>query len=299
LHSESEMVVMQSSGLSPFRLLRPYLYFGLLVSFLAAALSHYLVPISTVLLERRQQELAQDMASRMIVGGRFVHPADDVTFFVGRVDPNGGLEDIFLHDQRAASRDVTYTAHKAVLLTVENDVRLVMFDGLIQTLDRRTQRMAKIQFDEFVFDAGTLTGQSKTYKARLQDYSTRQLLFPTEKMLQNSNITAAAFVMEAHKRLEQPLQSLVYPLIGMAVLMLGGFSRFGVLRQILGAVGIVIAINAFAIVFRDAVRLNIDLWPLLYLPDICGFALVLYLLRPKIYKIRRRKPAFAGSGGAA
>ena len=54
LHSESEMVVLQSSGLSPVRLMRPFLIFSLLVAVFAGVLSHYLVPVSLIQLGQRQ-----------------------------------------------------------------------------------------------------------------------------------------------------------------------------------------------------------------------------------------------------
>ncbi|MBZ0129903.1 MAG: LPS export ABC transporter permease LptF [Rhodobacteraceae bacterium] len=279
LHSESEIVVMQSAGISPAGLLKPFLMFGLLVALLAGALSHYLVPVSLIRLEERQAELSQDMAARLIVGGRFIHPSDNVTFFVREIDADGSLVDIFLHDQRPAGRDVTYTAHKAVLFRLEDDARLVMFDGLIQTFDKNNLLLTKIQFDEFVFDIGTLTGTREARPRRIGEYSTLAALFPTPAMLAATGSSVDEFRLEAHKRLEQPLQSLVYPLIGFSVLLLGSFSRFGVFRQVLGAVAMVVLISTISVPLRDLMRRDMDLWPLIYLPDILGLMAVYLMLR--------------------
>lgn len=279
LHSESEMVVLQSSGMSPARLIRPYVLFSLAVALFAGALSHYLVPVSLLQLYQRQGELAEDVTTRMIVGGRFLHPTDDITFFVSNVQDDGSLVDIFLHDQRSGTRDMTYTAHKAVLLRRDDDARLVMFDGLIQTFDSEQQLLSKIQFDEFVFDIGTLTGTKQSGPVYVENFSTLDLLFPTDTMLRDSGFSADQLKIEAHLRIEQPLQSLVYPLIGMAVLMLGSFSRFGVLRQVLGAVLVVVLVSTLGVPIRDMVRRDADLWPLIYLPDLIGLILVGLMLR--------------------
>lgn len=279
LHSESEMVVLQSSGMSPVRLIRPYVLFSLSVALFAGALSHYLVPVSLLQLYQRQGELAEDVTTRMIVGGRFLHPTDDITFFVSDVQDDGSLVDIFLHDQRSDTRDLTYTAHKAVLLRRDDDARLVMFDGLIQTFDSAQQLLSKIQFDEFVFDIGTLTGTKQSGPVYVENFSTLDLLFPTDTMLRESGHSADELKIEAHLRIEQPLQSLVYPLIGMAVLMLGSFSRFGVLRQVLGAVLVVVLVSTLGVPIRDMVRRDADLWPLIYLPDLIGLMLVGLMLR--------------------
>jgi len=294
LHSESEMVVMQAAGFTPARMIRPFVIFGLLVAVFASTLSHYLVPVSQVRLDVRQREMAQDMASRLIVGGRFLHPSDNVTFFVREIDPEGGLLDIFLHDQRPQEQDVTYTAHKAILFRNEDDARLVMFDGLIQTFDKKAQLLSKIQFDEFVFDIGTLTGTKDTLLRKLSEYSTFAALFPTEEMLVDSGLTVTEFRIAAHKRIEQPLQSLVYPMIGMAVLMLGSFSRFGVFRQVLAAIGVVVALSILSVPMRDMMRQNLSFWWMIYVPDLLGLIIVYLMLRKPTGRTRARARAMQG-----
>ena len=295
LHSESEMVVFQAAGLTAFRLMRPFLFFGLIVFLLASALSHYLVPTSLLMLGKRQHELADDMATRLIVGGKFLHPAEDITFFVGDVKDDGSLVDIFLFDRRDETRDLTYTAHKAVLLRADTKARLVMFDGLIQTLDTENQLLTKIQFDEFVFDIGSLMAAAGDQPRRLQELSTLALLNPSPAMLANPKLKAKDYWLEAQRRLEQPLQSLVYPLVGMAVLMLGSFSRFGVMRQVLGAVATVVVLGTVAVPLRDLINEDISRWPLIYAPDLLGLGLVYLMLR----SVSRRGAGKERSSGVA
>ncbi len=280
LHSDSEMVVLQSAGISPFRLLRPYVIFGLLVAILASALSHYLVPASFVKLREHRQAMAQDIATRLIVGGKFLHPSENTTFFVREIRPDGSLIDIFLHDQRDDDRDVTYTASRALLVKNGQQARLIMFDGLIQTFDRKLQLLSKIQFDEFVIDPGALTTAQEQNKPIISQYSTWQTLFPTPEMIAESGISRDEFLFEANKRIEQPLQSLIYPLIGMAAFMLGGFSRFGQLKQGFAAVALVLVIAASAITLRGDVQRDPSLWALLYLPDLAGILMVFLMLGP-------------------
>lgn len=297
LHSESEMVVLQSSGLSPVRLMRPFLIFSLLVAVFAGVLSHYLVPVSLIQLGQRQSELAEDLASRMIVGGRFLHPNDGVTFYASEIGQDGSLIDIFLHDQRGNTRDLTYTAHKAVLVRTDTEARLVMYEGLIQTLNRTTQHLSKIQFDEFLLDVSTLTGRNDSHRINPHGFSTFSLLFPTPQMITQTGVELSELKMLAHQRLEQPLQSLIYPLIGMAMLMVGSFSRFGVFRQIAAAIAVVITLSTLSVLFRDQVWSDISLWPLMYLADLMGAIIIAFLLYQLSRPSRRgRAVKFAASG---
>jgi len=300
LHSESEMVVMQAAGLTPYRIFRPFLIFAFLVSLLASILSNYLVPVSLLRLSEKQHELSQDMASRMIGSGKFIHPIANVTFFVREVTNNGSLLNIFLFDQRSSERDVTYTANKAVLFNVGGAPRLVMYDGLIQTLEKKHQLLSKVQFKEFVFDVGALVGKKANGKRSQEEFSTLSLLFPTKADLAATGRSAADLGLVAHRRIEQPIQSLIYPLIGMTVLLLGGFSRFGMMRQILMAVAIVIFLSALSVPFRGMMQRDPVLWWLIYVPDLLGaFAIFLMLFKGTRNTSSRYRRRMAARGGAA
>ena len=98
---------------------------------------------------------------------------------------------------------------------------------------------------------------------------------------------------EAHERIAQPLLSPIAAMIGFATLMIGGYSRFGVWRQvlwaILGLIGVQMLTNAAA---NQAGR-DPALWPVLYLPAVLGAGLCCGLLwwagRPR--RLRRRRAA--------
>jgi len=278
LHSDSEMVIFQFGGLSPFRLMRPFAIYGMMVFALSSALWHYLVPASILQLQDLSTKMASDLAARLIVEGRFIHPSDEVTFFVRKIEADGSLSDIFLHDQRSETQDITYTAHKAAIFTVEGETRLVMFDGLIQTFDRDRELLAKIQFDDFVFDVATLASDTREAGKSTNDYSTLTLLFPTPEMERLTGASATDLKMQAHVRIELPLQSLFFPMLAMAVMMVGAFSRFGVMKQILAAVGIALALTVMSAPLRDIARGDISLWPLIYLHHVLAVILTLTLL---------------------
>ena len=60
LASESELTAMQAAGLSPWRLARPVLVFGLLVGLMVAVLAHALVPLARARLAERQAEVGAE-----------------------------------------------------------------------------------------------------------------------------------------------------------------------------------------------------------------------------------------------
>ena len=113
LSNESELVVMQSSGYSSFRLARPVVAFGLIVSILLMILTNILVPASNSALADRQEEIARNISARFLKDGQFLHPANGVTFYIRDITPAGELKDIFLSDQRGGNQESIYTARNA------------------------------------------------------------------------------------------------------------------------------------------------------------------------------------------
>ena len=108
LASESELTAMQAAGLSPWRLARPVLVFGLLVGLMVAVLAHALVPLARARLAERQAEVAENVSARFLKPGAFQYPADGVTLFIGDI-----AEDF--HGERQAGIDTPAQGFAAFL----------------------------------------------------------------------------------------------------------------------------------------------------------------------------------------
>ena len=91
-------------------------------------------------------------------------------------------------------------------------------------------------------------------------------------------------------------------LLGFAILLLGGYSRFGVWKQVAGAVVALILVQMLATAAASVTAASPDRWPLLYLPPIAGGAVVVAVLA---WVARPRRVGRAGgvvpgaTGGAA
>ncbi|MEL6645038.1 MAG: LPS export ABC transporter permease LptF [Pseudomonadota bacterium] len=299
LASESEMVVVQATGYSPFRLARPVAVFGLFVALFVALLVHFAVPLSSARLVDRQAEVRQNVTARLLVEGQFMHPAPGATLYIREITPAGELRDIFLRDARDTDRHVTYTATRALLLRTDNGPRLAMFDGIAQSYSPETRRLSLTRFDTVNLGVGRLigeadadTGSGRTYR----ELSTPELLSGDPDIAREVGQSPIKLVVEGHGRITQSLMALAGPLVGFAALMLGGFSRFGVWKQIFGAVFAIIVLQTFANAMSDATQSNPDQWPLIYLPSLSGLVLAWIMLwiaaHPNIAR-PRRKPGVA------
>ncbi|MGB8814573.1 MAG: LptF/LptG family permease, partial [Paracoccaceae bacterium] len=162
LMQESELVVMQATGFSAMRLARPVLYFGLTVAVMMLVLMHVLVPASRTTLAVRTAEISQNVTSRFLSDGQFMHPASGITLYIREITLNGELNDVFLADDSSTTTRATYTASRALLVRGDNGPKLVMLDGMVQNLSRGDGRMSVTRFADFTYDLGGLIASDKT-----------------------------------------------------------------------------------------------------------------------------------------
>jgi lipopolysaccharide export system permease protein len=286
--SESEMVAVQATGYSSFRIARPVLYFGLIVMVLMSALTHFLMPLSTARLDERRVEISQNMTARLLTEGKFIDPIDGVTFYIREISTEGELRDIFLSDNRNADSQVTYTADTAYLVKTDDAAQLVMINGLAQTLNTRTNRLFTTTFKDFAYNIGGFLQVTAREGRRAAELSTTELLRADAALQAETGESYGQLIARAHDRFAQSFMSVVAALLGFATLMVGGFSRFGVWRQIVAAIFLIIVIKATETLCLNITRENPSFWIAAYFPTALGLAMAWGLLfwstRPYLFK---------------
>lgn len=297
LTADSELIVLQATGTSPFRMARPVLGFGIIVAMLMSALVHALVPAAATELNRQQAEIAQNATARLLQDGQFLSPVEGVTFYVREITEAGELRNIFLSDSRGTGTEQIFTAASAFLVRTDTSPQLVMIDGLIQTIDPDTARLSTTAFDELSYDIGMLVRLPDIDNRQPREVPTRALLAPTEALSTETGWPVARLRAEAHERIAQSLLPVIGVLLGFSALLVGQFSRFGVWRQILGAILLIIVIKGIESVAAARLAAEPGLWALAYLPTLAGAGFVLALLywagraRPRRRRSARRLAA--------
>jgi lipopolysaccharide export system permease protein len=292
LTSESELTVMQATGSSPWRMARPVAVFGLLVALMMSVLTHVLIPASFEQLSQREVEVSQNVTARLLTEGEFLHPGRGVTFYIRSIDDDGTLRDVFLSDRRDPATTVTYTAARAFLVRDGGAALLIMVDGLAQRLSEADSRLSTTNFADFSYDISALVRTDRAAQRNIRQIPTLELLTGSEELRSAEALSAGEIAEELHLRIARPLICVAVALIGFSALLVGGFSRFGVWRQIVFAFFALIGLEVLRGVVSEPVLDDARLWPLIYLPVVLGLALSAILLhlaaRPRR---RRRAPA--------
>jgi lipopolysaccharide export system permease protein len=276
LTQDSELVVMRALGFSSFRLAAPVFYFGALVAVMMAILTNVMVPLSNTALRERNAEIAQNATSRFLKDGQFMTVADGVTLYIREITLNGELLDVFISDDRDPRARVTYSAQRALLIKSDLGPKLLMFDGMLQNFDAEQRNLSITHFADLTYSVALLDRNPNQNQRSAAEVMTWEMLRPLPPVLLETQRTAQELQFSGHYRLSWPLSAAAAGLIGFSTLLLGAFSRFGLWRQIMGAVALLIVLYAVDIVASTTRPFG---WISAYSAPAVGLMMVLTILQ--------------------
>ena len=219
-------------------------------------------------------------------GGIFVRGIDVLAEIAGSfygygisrsIEEDGSLKDVFLSDRRDPETTVTYTALRAFLVRDEQNARLIMVDGLAQQLETETQELSTTTFADFSYDISELLRADGPTTRGIRELGPRELLFQRDQLIEEG-FSEGHLAEELHLRFARAVICLAVALIGFSALQLGTFSRFGVWRQIILAVFVLIALEMLRGFVSEPVLENPHVWPLIYLPALLGLCIAALFL---------------------
>ncbi len=217
LSSDSEIIVMNAAGISPWRLLRPLLAAGFVVSVLVAALAVYVSPWSLRALRNWATEVRADILTNIVQPGRFTTIGGNLTFHIADRRPNGLLLGIFFDDRRDPHEHSTYLAEQGEIVKNDNGSFLVLEKGSVQRLEAGQRDPRIVTFDRYPFDLSKFTTgpQSVTYNTR-EKYLWELMWPPADDTAYAAQV--GSYQSEMHDRFASPLYPLAFVILAYAFL---------------------------------------------------------------------------------
>lgn len=278
LSRESEMTVMLATGSSPWRMARAVLAFGLCAGLMMAVISVFLRPASVLQLEQRQAEVAGDVTAQLLNEGEFLHPAPGVTVYIGDIELDGTLREVFVSDRRDEANPVSYSSTTAYLVNQASGIHLVMLDGVALRYDQDGNRLSSTLFEDASYDISELASETNIENRSREAIPTIELLRDIEAVAESDEHYVGQLVEELHQRFSWITICIAVALVGYSALMLGSFSRFGLWPQIFGAFTILVLLEGVRGIIGPIVIADPRLWFLLYFPALLGVALSILFL---------------------
>ncbi len=218
LGTDSEVIVMNAAGMSPWRLLRPFLIATAIVAALVAFISAYLAPEGLRRLKKWDTEITADILANILQPGRFQQLEPNLTIRIRERQPGGLLVGIFVDDRRDPKERLTTIADRGTVLKNDEGTFLVLEDGNVQRIESGKRDPAMVKFTRYAFDMSKFTARSNNnivLGVRERYLWELFALAPDDPMVQ---LFGGQFRAELHDRLLAPLYPFAFVFIAFAFL---------------------------------------------------------------------------------
>ncbi|MDI4654852.1 LptF/LptG family permease [Xanthobacter autotrophicus] len=234
LNGDSEIVVMASAGMGPWRLLRPLIVLSLIVSAFCALLAIKVVPASLATFRQQVTKVRADVVSFVAQPGRFVNLSQGLVFHVRERAPNGVMRGIFINDARDDAVS-TYLADRGQIIESDSGIFLVLENGSIQRRggvnkeagteqgQEKGQEKGKssnssvVEFQRYAFDLSSLAPNSQGQDVKPMERPISFVLNPPEDDFY-LRFFPGRYREEVHKRLSAGLYPMAFFAIAAAAL---------------------------------------------------------------------------------
>jgi lipopolysaccharide export system permease protein len=161
LATDSEIIVMNAAGLSPYRLFRPFLYASCVVALLVAFIAAYLKPEGMRRLKQWDAEITADVLGNILQPGRFAQLDQNLTIRIRERQPGGLLVGIFIDDRRDPKERVSIVADHGTVMKNGGSSFLVLEDGNLQRFEVGKRDPALVAFGRYAFDMSKFSNRSR------------------------------------------------------------------------------------------------------------------------------------------
>lgn len=218
LNTDSEIVVMNAAGLSPWRIFYPFFIVAMIASVLVLILGAYVAPKSLRELRAVFAKVRADVVSNIIQPGRFTSvDGNRLTFHVRERRATGELVGIFIDDRRDPNERGTFLAERGQILDGENGTFLVLENGSAQRLQAKSQDPSIIVYDRYAFDLSAFASSEVASTLSAPERYLWELAWPDPNdSLVKTN--PRRLNSEFHDRLLAPLFPIAFCIISFAIL---------------------------------------------------------------------------------
>ncbi len=207
LSSNSEIIVMNAAGISPWRALRPLLAAALVVSVLVAYLAIYLSPLALRELRNRVTEVRTDILTHIAQPGRFTSIGGGLTFHIAGRQADGILLGIFIDDRRDPKEHTTILAQSGEVVKNATGAFLLLDGGSVQTVEAGQTDPRIVTFQRYAFDLSNFGGGARTIVYSAHEKFFWELFSPADAQQQGD------YRAELHDRLASPFYPIAFAIL--------------------------------------------------------------------------------------
>jgi lipopolysaccharide export system permease protein len=217
LATDSEIIVMNAAGFSPFRLFRPFFYATCVVALGVAFIGAFLAPDGMRRIKQWDAEITADILTNILQPGRFAQLDQNLTIRIRERLPGGVLSGIFVDDRRDPKERVTIIADHGTVLKNESGSYLVLEDGNLERFEAGKRDPALVAFGRYAFDMSKFSNQGRDVTLGIRERYLWELFSPPADDPVFKQLSGQ-FTAELHDRLMSPIYPFAFAILTFAFL---------------------------------------------------------------------------------
>ena len=178
LNTDSEIVVMNASGMSPWRVFRPFLTTTLVVSALVLWISAYVAPLGLRELRDWATKVKADFVVNIVQPGRFINIERGLTLHIRERRSDGQLLGIFIDDRRDPNERATSLAEYGEIVEIGRGTFLVLVNGSVQRMETGRPDPTIVKFERYAFDLSRFAGGPQLGALGVRERNLWDVAFP-------------------------------------------------------------------------------------------------------------------------
>jgi lipopolysaccharide export system permease protein len=216
LATDSEIIVMNAAGFSPFRLFRPFVYATCVVALLVTFIAAYLAPDGLRRIKQWDAEITADVLANILQPGRFAQLDQNLTIRIRERKPGGELAGILIDDRRDPKERITIIAETGTVVKNGDGSFLVLHNGNLERFETGKRDPALVAFGRYAFDMSKFS-QGHDVSLGIRERYLWELLSPPEDDPIYKQIPGQ-FRQELHDRFLAPIYPFAFAALTFAFL---------------------------------------------------------------------------------
>ncbi|MDE2379379.1 LPS export ABC transporter permease LptF [Bradyrhizobium sp.] len=217
LATDSEIIVMNAAGFSPFRLFYPFFYATCVVALLVAFIAAYLAPDGMRRIKQWDAEITADVLTNILQPGRFAQLDQNLTIRIRERQPGGVMAGIFIDDRRDPKERISIVAEQGTVVNSGNGSFLVLEDGNLQRFEAGKRDPALVAFGRYAFDMSKFSNQGHDVTLGIRERYLWELIAPPEDDAVYKAVPGQ-FRAELHDRIMAPIYPFAFAALTFAFL---------------------------------------------------------------------------------
>src|ERR1700743_1983735 len=217
LATDSEIIVINAAGMSPYPLFRPLLYGTCVVAVMVAFIAAFLAPDGMRRIKQWDADITADVLTNILQPGRFAQLDQNLTVRIRERRPGGLLVGIFIDDRRDPKERVSIVADHGTVLKNEGGSFLSLEDGNLERFEVGKRDPALVVFGRYAFDMSKFGNQGHDVALGIRERYLWELMWPAADDPVYKQL-AGQFRSELHDRFMSPIYPFVFAALTFAFL---------------------------------------------------------------------------------